>query len=427
MNDSGIYQKSREEILNIGKKYNIPQDKLEEFLEPDRIIQVKIPLTLDSEIVTFTGYRSQHNNKLGPYKGGLRFHPKVNQDEVMALSLWMSLKTAIVGIPMGGGKGGIAIDPKELTESQLEKISRSFVRKTFDVLGFDKDIPAPDVNTNPKIMDWMVDEYIEIAKKRKINITLNHLYASFTGKDNHGLAGRTEATGFGGVVTLKELAKKLSIDPKKTTIAVMGFGNVGYYFAHFASLAGFQVVAVSDSKGGIIKKDSGSRLLPLDIPLVMECKKKSGSLAGCYCSGGVCDTNGGQFISNEELLKLQVDILVPAALEDVITENNVSNIKSKIIIEMANGPVTPKAYEHLTNKEVIIVPDILANSGGVACSYFEWEQNLNGKTYEKEVVLDRLEKIMSEAFEKVWHESVKHKSSLKEASYLVAFNKLFNN
>ena len=425
MDDSSIYLKSKEEILNVGKKYNIPRDLLEEFLAPDRVVRVKIPLTLDSEIVIFKGYRSQHNNKLGPYKGGLRFHPKVNRDEVMALSLWMSLKTAIVGIPMGGGKGGIAIDPKELTESQIEKISRIYVQKTFDVLGFDKDIPAPDVNTNPKIMDWMTDEYIKIAKKRKINVPVNNLYATFTGKGKQGLAGRAEATGFGGVVTLKALAKKLGINPKKTTVAVMGFGNVGYYFAHFAQASGFQVVAVSDSKGGIIKKGQDGKLIPLDIPLVMECKMKSGSLAGCYCAGGVCDTKGGQFISNEELLKLPVDILVPAALEDVITENNVSNIKAKIIIEMANGPVTPKAYDHLTNKKTIIVPDILANSGGVACSYFEWEQNLSNKIYKKEDVLNRLEKIMSEAFEKVWAESVKNKASLKEASYLVALNKIF--
>ncbi|HSW47992.1 MAG TPA: Glu/Leu/Phe/Val dehydrogenase [Candidatus Saccharimonadales bacterium] len=426
MDDSNIYLNSKEEILGIGKKYKLPQDKLEEFLAPDRVVRVKIPILLDSEITIFKGYRSQHNNKLGPYKGGLRFHAKVSRDEVMALSLWMSLKTAIVGIPMGGGKGGIAIDPKELTESQIEEISRIYVRQTFDVLGFDKDIPAPDVNTNPKIMDWMVDEYIKIAKKRKLKLPKGQLYAAFTGKGKQGLAGRTEATGFGGVVTLKELAKKQKIDPSKTTIAVMGFGNVGYYFAYFASLAGFKVVAVSDSKGGIIKKDTNGELIPLDIPLVMKCKMEKGSLSGCYCAGGVCDTRGGQLISNEELLKLPVDILVPAALEDVINENNVSNIKAKIIIEMANGPVTPKAYDHLTNKKVIIVPDILANSGGVACSYFEWEQNLNGKKYKKEDVLKRLEKLMSVAFEKVWAESVKHKCSLKEASYLVALNKIFS-
>lgn len=426
MNDIGIYQNSREEILSLGKKYKFPQDKLEEFLAADRVIRVKIPLELDDEMVVFKAYRSQHNNQLGPYKGGIRFHPKVNRDEVLALSLWMSLKAAVTGIPMGGGKGGIAIDPKELTDKQIEQISRTYVRSLFDVLGHDKDVPAPDVNTNSKIIDWMVDEYIKIAKERKIKVSANKLYASFTGKGKNGVAGRTEATGFGGVVALKSLAKKLKLNPKKTTVAVMGFGNVGYYFAHFASLAGFQIVAVSDSKGGIIKKDSKGNLVPFDIPLVMDCKKKTGSLSNCFCANGVCDFVGGRLISNEDLLKLPVDILVPAALEDVINENNLINIKAKIIIEMANGPVSPKAHDHLTNKKKIIVPDILANAGGVVCSYFEWEQNLNNKTYKKDDVLNRLEKTMSDAFEKVWKESVRNKTSLKEASYLVALKNIFN-
>jgi glutamate dehydrogenase (NADP+) len=426
MNDIGIYQNSREEILSLGKKYKFPQDKLEEFLAADRVIRVKIPLELDDEMVVFKAYRSQHNNQLGPYKGGIRFHPKVNRDEVLALSLWMSLKAAVTGIPMGGGKGGIAIDPKELTDKQIEQISRTYVRSLFDVLGHDKDVPAPDVNTNSKIIDWMVDEYIKIAKERKIKVSANKLYASFTGKGKNGVAGRTEATGFGGVVALKSLAKKLKLNPKKTTVAVMGFGNVGYYFAHFASLAGFQIVAVSDSKGGIIKKDSKGNLVPFDIPLVMDCKKKTGSLSNCFCANGVCDFVGGRLISNEDLLKLPVDILVPAALEDVINENNLINIKAKIIIEMANGPVSPKAHDHLTNKKKIIVPDILANAGGVVCSYFEWEQNLNNKTYKKDDVLNRLEKTMSNAFEKVWKESVRNKTSLKEASYLVALKNIFN-
>lgn len=425
MNDIGIYQNSREEILSLGKKYKFPQDRLEEFLAADRVVRVKIPLELDDEIVVFKAFRSQHNNQLGPYKGGIRFHPKVTRDEVLALSLWMSLKAAVTGIPMGGGKGGIAIDPKELTNEQLEKISRQYVKRLFDVLGFDKDVPAPDVNTNSQIMDWMTDEYIKIAKERKLNIPLNKLQATFTGKGKKGVAGRTEATGFGGVVALKSLAKKLKLNPKKTTVAVMGFGNVGYYFAHFASLAGFQVVALSDSKGGIIKKDSKGNFIPFDIPLVMDCKKKTGNLSNCFCTNGVCDYVGGRLISNEDLLKLPVDILVPAALEDVINENNLTNIKAKIIIEMANGPVSPKAHDHLTNKKKIIVPDILANAGGVVCSYFEWEQNLNDKTYRKDDVLNRLERTMSDAFEKVWKESVRNKTSLKEASYLVALKKIF--
>lgn len=424
MDNSNVYQKSREEILEIGKKYNLSQDDLEEFLEPDRIVEIKVPVNLGTEIVTFKGYRSQHSNALGPYKGGLRFHPRVTKDEVMALSLWMSLKTAVIGIPMGGAKGGISVDPKALSEKQLEELSREYLRRIYDILGSAKDIPAPDVNTNPKIIDWMTDEYVKINKKLNIkDKKINELYATFTGKGKFGLQGRTEATGFGGVVVLKELAKKLKLDPKKTTIAVMGFGNVGYFFADLASKAEFRVVAVSDSKGGIIKKNTNG-LIPLDIPLVFECKNEKGSLAGCYCAGGVCDTRGGQLITNEELLTLPVDILIPAALEDVINDNNMQNIKARIIIEMANGPVTPKAHHYLTGKGITIIPDILANSGGVAASYIEWEQNMKNKIYKKGDVLERVEKMMRDAFENIWKESVKEKTNLKEASYLVALKKI---
>jgi glutamate dehydrogenase (NADP+) len=424
MENNSVYQKSREEILEIAKKYNLSQGAVEEFLEPDRIVELKIPVRLGTELVTFKGYRIQHSNTLGPYKGGLRFHPQVNKDEVMALSLWMSLKTAVVGIPFGGGKGGVAVDPKALTEEQLEALSREYLRRVYDILGFDKDVPAPDVNTNPKIIDWMVNEYVKIAKANKINLPDNKLYATFTGKARNGLAGRTEATGFGGVVILKELAKKLKLKPQVTTVAVMGFGNVGYFFASLASKAGFKVVAVSDSKGGIVKKDSKGNFIPLDIPLVFECKKEKGSLAGCYCAGGVCDTRGGQLITNDELLTLPVDILIPAALEDVINDSNMQNIKAKIIIEMANGPITPKAHHYLSEKGVVIVPDILANSGGVAGSFIEWEQNLENKTYKKEEVLERLEKMMKKAFNNVWQESQRHKTNLKEASYLVALDRI---
>lgn len=423
MDRSDVYNKSREEILSVGEKHNFPPDKLEEFLEPDKVLEIKIPINLGAETITFKAYRSQHNNKLGPYKGGLRFHPNVNANEVKALSLWMSLKCAVVGIPFGGAKGGIAVDPKVLTEKQLEKISREYVRRMFDVLGPNKDIPAPDVNTNPKIIDWMTDEYIKISTINHQPSAINNLYAAFTGKGLKGLEGRTEATGFGGVVVLEELAKKLKLDSKKTTIAVMGFGNVGYYFAQLASNSGFKVIAVSDSKGGIIKK-LNKKYLALDIPLVFDCKLEKGSLAGCYCAGGVCDTRGGQMISNEELLGLDVDILVPAALEDVINENNMQNIKAKIIIEMANGPITPKASHYLIEKGVIIVPDILSNSGGVTGSFIEWEQNMKNKKYKKTVVLDRIKKIMQKAFNNVWKESVNSKVNLKEASYLVALKKL---
>lgn len=424
MDGQGVYQKSREEIFTIGEKYKFSRDKLEEFLEPDRVLEVKVPIKIGTEIVNFKGYRSQHSNKLGPYKGGLRFHPKVNKDEVMALSLWMSLKTAVVGVPFGGGKGGVAVDPKALTEPQLEELSREYERRVFDIIGPQKDVPAPDVNTNPKIIDWMVDEYVKHSKEKKSRRSENELYATFTGKAKNGLAGRTEATGFGGVTVLKELAKELKLKPENTTIAIMGFGNVGFFFADLASKAGFKVVGVSDSKGAIIKKDSKDDFIPLDIPLVFECKQEKGSLSGCYCAGGVCDTRGGQLITNDELLQLPVDILIPAALEDVINENNMQNIKAKIIIEMANGPVSPKAHHYLTEKGVIIVPDILANSGGVAGSFIEWEQNLKNTVYKKDEVLLRLEKMMKKAFKNVWTESTKNKTNLKEASYLVALQRI---
>src|SRR3989344_2906667 len=426
MNENSIYQKSRQEVFEVGEKYNISEEKLEEFLEPDKILEIKIPIKIDDETITFKGFRSQHNNNLGPYKGGLRFHPNVNKDEVMALSLWMSLKTAVVGVPFGGAKGGIAVDPKQLSEKELENLSREYVRRVYEILGPQKDIPAPDVNTNPKIIDWMVDEYVKINQKlkNKSQISKNELYATFTGKKKLGLSGRTEATGFGGVAILKKLSEKLKLKPENTTVAIMGFGNVGYYFADFASKAGFKVVAVSDSKGGIIKRDSKGNFIPLDIPLVYECKMEKGSLNGCYCAGGVCDTRGGQLITNEELLQLPVDILVPAALENVITENNMQNIKAKIIVEMANGPVTPKASHYLIKRGVFITPDILANSGGVAGSYIEWEQNLKNKTYKKDVVLKRLEKLMVKAFESVWNTAKSKKTNLKEASYLVALKKI---
>ena len=423
MQDNSLFQKSANEILEIAGKHGFSDEKIEEFLEPDRVLEVKIPVKIGSETVTFRGYRSQHSNTLGPYKGGLRFHPGVNKDEIIALSLWMSLKCALAGLPFGGGKGGISVNPKELTEKELENLSREYVRRTFEILGPQKDVPAPDVNTNPKIIDWMVDEYVKLSKKNGKTQRINELYATFTGKGKKGLSGRTEATGFGGVTVLRELVKKLKLSPEKLSLAVMGFGNVGYHFADLATKEGFNVIAVSDSKGGIIKRANG-KFLALDIPLVFECKNEKGSLAGCYCAGGVCDTRGGQLITNDELLELPVDILVPAALENVITENNMQNIKAKIIIEMANGPVSPKAYNYLSRKGVTIVPDILANSGGVAASFIEWEQNLKDKTYEKNKVLERLSKMMKETFENVWNKSIDRKTDLKEASYLVALKRI---
>lgn len=428
-----------------------------------------------SDHLTFPAFRAQHNNSRGPYKGGIRFHPSVTEDEVKALSFWMSVKCAVAEVPYGGSKGGIIVDPKKLTEKQLEELSRAYVRAFSQFIGPDQDIPAPDVNTNSQIMAWMLDEY-EMAKMAKNGPNhfdhSNHSFpASFTGKpiELGGSQGREEATGFGGVVILKALLEKFrtlgklrepegqtvrksenqnigfSDSPnfrhsgypsilsfpernQEITVAVQGFGNVGYWFAHFADAAGFKVVAVSDSKSGVYVSEG------LNPELTLQCKEKSGHVAGCYCVGSVCDiisdpnlrmtsesTNkkhsdnsdaysdnsdriSGSSITNAELLQLPVDILVPAALENSLNSLNAPKIRAKIIIEMANGPTTPEADEILNKKGILVLPDVLCNSGGVTGSYFEWVQNRMGYYWTKEEMLGKLELKMQQAFEGVWGE-----------------------
>ena len=422
-----IFSETKKSILAISKKFKLDQDSVQEFLQPNRIVEVKIPIRFkNGQVEVFKGFRSQQNNKRGPYKGGIRFHRNVTKEEVMTLSLWMSLKCAVADLPYGGSKGGIIVDPKTLTEEELEDLSRKYVRAIYDVIGPEKDVPAPDVNTNPKIMGWMVNEYLKISKERKINLPENLLYATFTGKSDkdHGLAGRKEATGFGGVVILKELVQKLGLKPENLTVAVQGFGNVGSYFAQFASDSGFKVVAVSDSKGAITEKNH--KFKALDIPLVQKCKAEKGIVAGCYCVGGVCDLTKGKPITNEKLLELPVDVLVPSALENVINKKNMKKIKAKIIIEMANGPISYEAYEYLTKKGVVIVPDILANAGGVTGSYIEWKQNIENKKYKKDETLKMIEGIMEMAFDNIWNEAQELKTHLKEASTVHALKKLLN-
>lgn len=417
MHDGSIFKASSEQIREIGKKHKIDLNLLEEFLTPNRVVISKLLLKRDSgETNIVKSYRSQHSNKLGPYKGGIRFHQNVSKDEVKALSLWMSLKCAVADIPFGGGKGGITIDPKTLSEKELESLSKLYAKAFFDVIGPDKDVPAPDVNTNPKIIEWMVEEYIALSEKNSKN------YGSFTGKPVklYGSKSRETSTGYAGVTVLIELLGKLKKSPSDMTVAIQGFGNVGYNFAVASENNGLKVVSVSDSKGAIVNNN----LEPLDIELVNACKKKQGYLAGCYCVGGVCDLTKGRPISNEELLELDVDILVPAALENVINEKNMKNIKAKIIVEMANGPVSTSAYDYLSQNGVIIVPDILSNAGGVVGSYIEWLQNVNDEQYEVKKENTMLEDIMKGAFEKVWSTSIEKNIPLREAALLTALHKL---
>lgn len=387
--------------------------------EPERVTEVSMPLQKDDgSVVSVKGYRVQHNSIKGPYKGGLRFHQDVDINEVKALAFWMTMKTALVDIPFGGGKGGITIDPKSLSEAELEQLTRIFTRRLSHAIGPDRDIPAPDVNTNPKIMAWIADEYSRHIGK--------HTPGVVTGKpvDNHGSEGRTEATGLGGAYVLLELVKHFKLDPKNLTVAIQGFGNVGYYVAYFLQRYGFNVVALSDSKGGIYIPGGVA-----DIEQIERCKKEKGYLAGCYCVGSVCDIRykekvKGQDITPEELLELPVDVLIPAALNDVITAENAHNIQAKYILELANGPTTAEADAILSEKNITVIPDILANSGGVAVSYFEWYQNMHEERWTKDDVFKRLKKKMSKATEAVLQAQQEYKTTMRDGAYIAALKNL---
>lgn len=377
---------------------------------PQNILEGELEITMDSgEKKKFKAFRSQHNNARGPYKGGIRFHQNVSKEEVMALSIWMTWKCAVTGIPYGGGKGGVVVNPKELSKTELEKLSRAYARFLGDAVGPWTDVPAPDVNTTGQIMAWMVDEWEKLQRAKGQVLMVNPL-ATFTGKplELGGSQGRDEATGLGGVYVLEELAKVLDWQEKQNiTIAIQGFGNVGYWFAEHAAQRGYRVVAVSDSKGGVYVPDG------LEPAKVLEEKKKTGALPG-------------EKISNEDLLELDVDVLVPAALENVITMENADKIKAKVIIEMANGPVAPDAEAALLKKDKLVVPDVLANAGGVSTSYFEWVQNLQGEMWDKPTVLSELEPLMVTSFQAIWEMAQTHNLSLRQAAYSRAMKRVID-
>jgi len=393
---------AQELIKKTGQKLNLTQEEIDFIIQPDRVIEVKVPVKMDNGVVkTFVGYRSQHNNVLGPYKGGIRFHQNVSREEVIALSTLMTLKCAANNLPLGGGKGGVIVNPKELSEGELERLSRAYAQKIAPFIGEDIDVPAPDVNTDGKIMMWMLDEYEKTIGKKSP--------ATFTGKpvEFGGSLGRTEATGRGGVIVMENLLKALNKDYR--TIAVQGFGNVGYYFAQIAYEKGYKVVALADSKGGIYNENG------LNPQEVMKIKEETGS---------VINFKDGKVISNEELLELPVDVLVPAALENVIIKDNASKIQAKVIIEMANGPITEEAYPILESKGIISAPDILANGGGVIVSYFEWLQNKKNEKWSEDEVNQKLEEQLTTAFNEIYQISKEFNTSLKEAAFLSALKKI---
>lgn len=410
---------AKEQLLKAASFLELDPLFLSSLLSHDRIITVSLPMRMDKgNIEVFTGYRMQHNNIRGPYKGGIRYHPEVSEDEVKALSFWMTIKNAVVDVPFGGGKGGITVNPKLLSERELETLTRLFTRRLASVIGPFTDVPAPDVNTNEKIMSWIVDEYSKI-----VDIPTP---AVVTGKpvEKGGSEGRVEATGLGGLYVFMELLRSLGKKPHGMTVAVQGFGNVGYNIALFLQREGFTVVALSDSKGGIYIPSGID-----DIEQVQQCKKEKGYLAGCYCVGSVCDIANkhnleGKDITSSEILTLPVDILVPAALENVITKENAKDIKAKIVLEMANGPTSDEADAILQKKGIIVVPDVLANAGGVAVSYFEWLQNLHNKKWKKIQVFRKLREKMEKATKIVLRIAKNNKVTMREAAYMLALHRL---
>ncbi len=415
-----VFENALVQLGRVADLMKLDKTYLEILSKPERAVYVNFPVKMDDgKIRMFQGFRMQYNSARGPYKGGIRFHQEVSDFEVKALSFWMAMKCAVANIPLGGGKGGVIVDPKKLSKKELENLSRGYVKAIFDCIGPNKDIPAPDVNTTPEIMAWMSDEFKKLkVKSKKVKATSknskiadNEWLPTFTGKpiSKGGSLGRTEATALGGYFTLNEALKKIKAN-EKITVAVQGVGNVGYNIAEIISKdKRFVVVAVSDSRSGVYKKDG------IDLEKVMKQKEKTGSVSG------LVDT---QKITNAELLELDVDVLVPAAIENQITKDNANRIKANIILEMANGPTTPDADRILFKKKKVVIPDILANAGGVTVSYFEWLQNMDGKYWSLVDVNKKLEKTMKKSFADVWKMSEKYKVDLRMGADALAVERI---
>ena len=399
------FEIAQKQIKSACDKLNADPAVYEILKNPMRVLEVSFPVKLDDGTVkTFIGYRSQHNNAVGPFKGGLRFHPDVTKDEVKALSTWMTFKCSVAGIPYGGGKGGMAIDPKDYSKAELERISKGFATAISPIIGEKVDIPAPDVNTNGQIMSWMVEAYEKVAGKSTKGV--------FTGKplEFGGSLARTEATGYGVHLTAKKALAKLNMDVKGATYAVQGFGNVGFYTAYYAHKDGAKIVAFSNSHVAIYNENG------IDMEAVIKDFEENGRI--------LTNKDYGKDITNAELLELEVDVLAPCALENQITSENADRIKAKVITEGANGPTTPEADEILFKKGIVVIPDILANSGGVVVSYFEWVQNLQSYYWSFEEVQQKEDALLSTAFEDVWALADEYKVDLRNAAYMKSIERI---
>ncbi len=399
-----MLQTTHKLIQDIGTKIGLTEGDI------DKLIAIDKEHVFDIELKSgksFKGYRVQHNNQRGPYKGGIRFHPEVDLDEVRALATLMSFKTAAVGLPLGGGKGGVAVNPRELSDEELEELSRKYAAYLEPHIGPDQDVPAPDVNTDGRVIDWMVDEYERL--------TGDTTKASFTGKkiENGGSEGREAATGHGGVIVLHELLKHLGKSDHDITVAVQGFGNVGSFFGTISEdeEPHWKLIAASDS-GATLVNTSG-----LSARKLSDFKKAHGRFEK-YEEAGVCVTPA------DDILGLEVDVLVLAALGDAVTESNMKDVKAKYILELANGPVDDPAYHYLTEQGVAVIPDIVANAGGVIVSYLEWLQNKQGEHWTEEEVNQQLKEYLSMATAELYETATTQHVSYKEAAFINAFKKL---
>ncbi|MFP3123730.1 MULTISPECIES: Glu/Leu/Phe/Val family dehydrogenase [Bacillaceae] len=398
-----ILENTQQVIRTALKNMGYEQEVYELLKEPLRLLTVRIPVRMDDgSVKVFTGYRAQHNDAIGPTKGGIRFHPAVTEEEVKALSMWMSIKCGITGLPYGGGKGGIQCDPREMSLRELERLSRGYVRAVSQIVGPTKDIPAPDVFTNSQIMAWMMDEYSRIREFDSPGF--------ITGKPLvlGGSVGRESSTAKGVIITMKEAAKVKGLEIRGSKVIIQGFGNAGSFLAKFLHDEGAKVVGISDAYGALYDPDG------LDIDYLLDKRDSFGTVTRLFSSR----------ITNQELLIQPCDILVPAALENQITEENAADIQAQIIVEAANGPTTLKATEILTERGVLIVPDVLANSGGVIVSYFEWVQNNQGYYWTEEEVDNKLKAILTASFLQVHQTAITQAADMRLAAYIVGLKKM---
>ncbi len=411
---SSVFSDARQRLHTLGQLSGISAAVIESLSRPKATLCTSLSILMDDGSTQyFDAYRCQYSSHLGPCKGGIRFHSNVSQDEIQALALWMTIKCAVVDLPFGGGKGGVNVDPKVLSRMELERLSRAYMRAMADFVGPDKDIPAPDVYTNARIMGWMRDEF-EVIKRHKQP-------AVITGKPVNlgGSLGREEATGRGAFLVTEFLRSKEGKAPEDIRVAIQGFGNAGYNIAKLLFDTGYKIVAISDSKGAIY--DAAG----LDVDRIKQLKDECRSLDSDYCESSVCESTTYKSISHEELFELDVELLVPAALENAITIKNVKKVKARWITEVANGPISVAADEILFKKGTVIIPDVLANSGGVIVSYFEWVQNKAAYPWSLEEVQLRLQEKLKISFDEMWqYQHQSENTSLRMAAYAKALKKL---